>query len=480
MKCVILPALLLIAVPVLAQPMYSGAYGGYPHCENCHSSIVLPQFHYWSETPHAGAWDDHPEVQYDADCLPCHSTGWDLAQTNGGFDDYFFAGDTTGMLQMRNVQCESCHGPTNQTPHPASTVVDYNAGLCGDCHNGHGGSTFEEWADCRHGQTAPSTPQQLACAKCHEAASAAHYLRTGQAPSALPADPVWQITCASCHLTHDRGAVGAQLPMESDSLCAACHNMQGATVGQEPHSPQYEMLMGIGYGGFEWPGYYYTNSCHWSPMVMPNPCVNCHMYTDVYGNPDTTTTGHSLQIPLQACIDCHELYVPPDSSYNFFSCNTVIDSLLAALAAELALADTSTLEYAQAKFNYDFVVRDGSRGVHNFFYARDLLISSLEGLPVGVADPGPPSQPAFLRLESVHPNPFNAGTRFTVELPGRAWIRLAVYDLAGRCAAVLHDGWMESGRQEIPWTPAGMASGLYFYRMESAGAVQVGKVVLLQ
>jgi predicted CXXCH cytochrome family protein len=365
----------------MAQPHYSGAYGASPHCQACHATAPNNQFGPWHSSHHARAYENLPtSAKSNPVCLPCHTTGWDISQHNGGFDDYFYAGDSSGMAQMRSVQCESCHGPTSQIPHPATTMVDLQSEVCGDCHTGMGKPTYPEWSSCGHRQTAPASAQNLACAKCHEAGSAAAYLRTGLEPVALPANPVWQVTCASCHATHSTPVYESQLYLPSDSTCRACHTIDRAVVGETFYASQKEMLLGPGSGAYEWPGYTYNNSCHQS--FVPDPCVLCHQWTNAQGNPDTTTTGHALTPNIQMCVVCHSGQIPPDSSFNINGCQTMIDSLLNALGAMLAQADTTTIEYRRAKFDYDFVNKDKSHGVHNFMYAEDLLMSSMANLPM--------------------------------------------------------------------------------------------------
>ena len=400
-------SLMLSASVVAAQPQYSGAYGADPHCQACHSSGSNPtnQYPHWRGTAHASAYDAHPALQWDSDCLPCHTTGWDLNLANGGFDDYFYSGDTLGMLQMRNVQCECCHGPTDQVPHPATTVVDYHAEICGDCHTGMGRPTYDQWSASGHSQTAGSIAQDLACAKCHEAQSAVDYLRANVQPIILPDEPLWEITCSVCHATHERTVFDPQLYLAPDSTCRACHNMDGAVVGEVPHATQQNMIRGVGYGAYEWPGYTYTNSCH--QCQVPGTCVMCHMDQTNYSGSDSLVTGHEFTVRIETCIVCHPAWVPPDSSFDFLGVQSEIDSLLAVLSVALAQADTTTFEYAQAKFDYDFVVADGSRGIHNSFYATQLLISSIENLPAVGIQLDRPEHPQKFNLLPPFPNPLN-------------------------------------------------------------------------
>jgi hypothetical protein len=94
---------------------------------------------------------------------------------------------------------------------------------------------------------------------------------------------------------------------------------------------------------------------------------------------------------------------------------------------------------------------------------RDSMVSNV----VGGGD-----IPGAFALEQNYPNPFNAQTRiaFTVpaasaggQKPGRA--SLKVYDALGREVATLVNTEVEPGRHVVQWDAAGLASGVYYYRL---------------
>ena len=70
-------------------------------------------------------------------------------------------------------------------------------------------------------------------------------------------------------------------------------------------------------------------------------------------------------------------------------------------------------------------------------------------------------------LEAAYPNPFNPQTTIGYALPRAADVRLAVYDVLGRQVALLAEGFRPAGRHEAVFDGAGLASGLYFYRLEA-------------
>ena len=94
-------------------------------------------------------------------------------------------------------------------------------------------------------------------------------------------------------------------------------------------------------------------------------------------------------------------------------------------------------------------------------------------------DPPLPHIDASLFL-SAAPNPFHGSTsiRYVIRQAGR--VRLTLYDLAGRAVATLVDGERSRGEHVVSLAGAGLAAGVYHYRLDSGGASVVRRVVLLR
>jgi hypothetical protein len=84
------------------------------------------------------------------------------------------------------------------------------------------------------------------------------------------------------------------------------------------------------------------------------------------------------------------------------------------------------------------------------------------------------------RLLGAAPNPFNPVTRITYSLPERLHVKLAVYDVTGRPAAILVNGVRAAGTHTVEWDARGHASGLYVYRLEAGRHVSHGKLLLIR
>ena len=85
-----------------------------------------------------------------------------------------------------------------------------------------------------------------------------------------------------------------------------------------------------------------------------------------------------------------------------------------------------------------------------------------------------------LGLGAAYPNPFARTATIPFTLAQSASVRLVVYDVLGREVAVLFDGQAEAGPQAVAFDAAGLAGGVYVYRLTVDGATESKRVVLLK
>ena len=74
--------------------------------------------------------------------------------------------------------------------------------------------------------------------------------------------------------------------------------------------------------------------------------------------------------------------------------------------------------------------------------------------------------PTHFALEEAYPNPFNPSTTLELALPTSAHVRMAIFDVVGREVTRLANGAFEVGYHTFRWNAHGVASGVYFVRME--------------
>lgn len=242
------------------------------------------------------------------------------------------------------------------------------------------------------------------------------------------------ITCAVCHDPHGESGNVAQLritgevtirlknnSVEDDfseltfaagnaAVCYSCHNayIMLPAVGEDLHGNQAEMMEGV--GGYAY-GLEVGTRTH-GGRVVGDKCVECHMVAehggeavvthqrrlyegdDIFAATGYTTKGCSTQ-------ECHQgaYALPTGNRFDYGGRVTAIKERLEELQTrinhlagredpdspiihnyEQSLAGDKLAAVNRAAYNYLFVKRDGSYGVHNYPYAAELLRLSLEDL----------------------------------------------------------------------------------------------------
>jgi len=88
--------------------------------------------------------------------------------------------------------------------------------------------------------------------------------------------------------------------------------------------------------------------------------------------------------------------------------------------------------------------------------------------------------PVSFALDQNHPNPFNSTTTIKFQIPGTNFVTLKVFDLLGREVTTLVNEEMKPGSYERVFDGSGLASGVYFCRLQSNESYATKKLVLLR
>jgi hypothetical protein len=88
--------------------------------------------------------------------------------------------------------------------------------------------------------------------------------------------------------------------------------------------------------------------------------------------------------------------------------------------------------------------------------------------------------PAQFALLQNYPNPFNPTTTISYDLPAGGHVKLTIFDMLGRDIATLVDGRMEAGAHQVSFDASRLASGVYFYQLQTGTFVASKKLVLLK
>ncbi|MDP8205046.1 MAG: cytochrome c3 family protein [Candidatus Electryonea clarkiae] len=428
-------------------PVYNYLGGEGESCLHCHSENVTQ----WEASHHADAYETLVDAFSDSNpyCLQCHTTGWDSPIADGdtviteygpdttGFDDYWMVDTPEAMERMadlKNVQCESCHGPLGGEFNENHAEVEFATGdnveVCANCH--HQG---DEWANSGHNVVGNpdndvTTIEEFRdehyaggdCGPCHTSENL--IMVTDEDYAGWEPDEYNMIGCIACHDPHGgenhylRTTADVDVlydaEVESDNgtmtgynggqICAQCHQGRRTTedvVDQidngnsrfgPHHSPQADMFIGI--GSYEIPSdtvnnVVYTYNRSSTHQGLDDGCVSCHMTTIPRSDGVDPFYGHDFAANIRGCTTCH----PSATEFTDIDLGsggmTGIDTKMATLLALIGvdegdLGDTTATTRAQreAGYAYMFVLEDQSHGAHNPEYAKSLLDNAIDYLTV--------------------------------------------------------------------------------------------------
>jgi len=294
-----------------------------------------------------------PEHSADANCLPCHTTGWDLAERSDGGVDLTALGNGEGKWVEAGVQCERCHGPGST--HSSVTVsekifhitqpqhLDPAAGraVCGQCHSQRQGEgnglpfPYSTTAGAfRPGQLLDETSYSVAELWASGAAALPRQQHDELLLSPHGTEEAGSLVCWDCHDAHgatlgdDGEVLGRQLRLDpyDNTLCLSCHlglTFGGDTDRAEEHDGHalYEPEAEDGAGR--------CIACHmpatstgstWSAESGAGD-MSSHLWTwrppqdalDVFAAEGATELGVG-SFPIHGCADCHAFV---DRSFGF-------------------------------------------------------------------------------------------------------------------------------------------------------------------
>jgi hypothetical protein len=110
---------------------------------------------------------------------------------------------------------------------------------------------------------------------------------------------------------------------------------------------------------------------------------------------------------------------------------------------------------------------------------------SLNVNPVGLTQNGT-GIPNEFALYQNYPNPFNPSTRIRFDVPPftkggeEGFVTLTVYDILGKVVSVLISENLLPGKYDIEFDGGGLSSGIYFYKLETDGFVDVKKMLIVK
>ncbi len=367
--------------------------------------------------------DELPKYRFaEAKCSGCHTTGYDFVKDKA---TGVWKAKANGKGELA-IACEKCHGPgelhvreadaakasggvlkagTSTIVHPLKDLTSLQqTQICAQCHGRNTNKKVKEVAfplSFRPGDTNMTDRSMFwSYSGTHKKKQYKYFWPNDWAKRNRQQ---WQdftksahfntadMSCLTCHTFHGKFKA-AQLRMEPEKLCASCHSRDGYA-----RRPNAEMFAG-------------------SPMEKAGVrCVDCHMAKIGYRSNKTAkkphpwdTASHTFMVPTptlqltsgmrSACVACHGKGVKPlphlkkgievpaftleelkglraDKRTSIRSSIDEIRMILSSIKSK----NTSIMAQAErANSMVDFVLLDGSMGLHNFEKASAMLEEALK------------------------------------------------------------------------------------------------------
>lgn len=88
--------------------------------------------------------------------------------------------------------------------------------------------------------------------------------------------------------------------------------------------------------------------------------------------------------------------------------------------------------------------------------------------------------PSKYSLTQNYPNPFNPTTNIRFAIPKSSEVKITVYDISGKEAAVLVNEQLQAGTYQTDWDASKYASGVYFYRITAGDFTETKRMTLIK
>ena len=192
------------------------------------------------------------------------------------------------------------------------------------------------------------------------------------------------------------------------------------------------------------------------------------LYTLTYTNYGNVTARNvKLQFPSTP------YFKPLDSQSIILDSIGIIDTLK--IAVKLVYLGS---QQSNDEITYYSPTISWTSGETNYLRVNKILVD-LQNTVTGITQASS-KLPSKFELFQNYPNPFNPNTTIRFDLPKESRVKITVYDILGRQVTTLVNEMKKAGSYTINWNAGRLASGVYFYRLQTDDYVTTKKLLLLK
>jgi len=245
-----------------------------------------------------------------------------------------------------------------------------------------------------------------------------------------------------------------------------------------------------------------TSNYHTKSKLFPTAISNGFTYHGSYVQTDTFTNGpgywlkfnNPQSVLVGGALRTHD-------TVNVAPGWNMIGSISSAVAVSGIASDPRGM-VTSGFYGYDsmYTSRDTIHSGHAYWVKVDQsgqLILSASGpasnlLNIGIKGELPPEPPddktsdptagipTHFGVDQNYPNPFNPITHFGYRITEVGLVSLRVFDVLGREVATLVNEVKQPGSYTVEFGAGNLASGIYFYRLQTGSGAQIRKMVLVR
>ncbi len=159
------------------------------------------------------------------------------------------------------------------------------------------------------------------------------------------------------------------------------------------------------------------------------------------------------------------------------------DSSVTNISGSVTIASIAPGEVVEPTGSFSVSVDSNFSGVFNFNFEIEsggwiYWTDSVSAIVTGIEDEL--TLPISYRLYQNYPNPFNNSTVIKYSIPKESAVKLEIINILGEQVELLVNETKTAGSYEAVWNAGDLASGIYFYRIQSEEFIQTKKMVLMK